>query len=400
MPALTITSPKAGLGVSNAMFIATGTARDNAAVASVFYQLNGGDWALADGTTNWTTTIHLAQRSNTLAAYAVDTSGNFSLTNRRTFAYFFSDRLQLATSGLGSVSPNYSNAFLEIGKGYKITARPGAGQVFSNWTGGVFADAGTVFAATNPLSFLMQSNLALNANFVLNPFLPRKGSYNGLFADFSNTNRDQGSSGILTLKLTDRGTYAASLKSGNKQWPATGSFDVGGNSTLPVKRPGTNSLTVALNLDLTSTIGLITGTASDGIWQANLFADRAEFDVRTNPAPFAHKYTLIIPGGDVDGMPVGDGYGTLTVSTSGQIIFIGNLAAVTPSSKTLHTSSNKLTMTVVLPSGKFTGNVTPPGMNNSIPIQGAVFQNTATAYGYFLGTNVSGSVELTAPPGP
>jgi hypothetical protein len=512
-PTLTITSPAPGQRWSNSVFTVKGAAHDNVAVASVYYQFNGGDWALATGTTNWSGSISLTPGTNQVLAYAADTSGNFSATNSRVLTYVVSDVLQLSENGLGGFTPNYSNAFLEINKSYKITAKPGNGYVFSNWTGGVFADPGTVFATTNPLSFLMQSNLSLNANFVPNPFLPRKGSYNGLFGDLSQTNRDQNSSGFFTLMLTDRGTYSASLKSGNKQWPATGSFDVGGNSTLPVKRPGTNSLTVALSLDLTSTIGLITGTASDGIWQANLFADRAEFDVRTNPATqFAHKYTLIIPGGDLDGIPVGDGYGTLTVSTSGQLIFTGNLAdgtpisqvvpvsqagywpfyqslygglgsiwewmkfdtnippddlhdsggiswikpaqqtaryypsgfsgffyadgsiytspltatnpvialsdavvtfqdgnlsapftnnvLVTPSSKIVNTSSNKLTMTVVLPSGKFTGNVTPPGMNNSIPIQGAVFQNTATAYGYFLGTNASGSVELTAPPSP
>src|SRR5258708_34544236 len=95
-------------------------------------------------------------------------------------------------------------------------------------------------------------------------------------------------------------------------------------------------------LDLSSAIGFIYGTVTDGIWVAtNLFADRAEFDSRTNPAiQFAQKYTLIIPGGDLDGSPIVDSYGTLSVSPPGQLVFYGTLADGTPLSQAVPVSQD------------------------------------------------------------
>jgi len=63
-----------------------GTTTDNVAVWDVFYQFDGGAWALAHTTnnwTNWTTNVTLTPGSNTVRAYAVDTSGSIS-TNRIT----------------------------------------------------------------------------------------------------------------------------------------------------------------------------------------------------------------------------------------------------------------------------------------------------------------------------
>ena len=78
------------------------------------------------------------------------------------------------TTGNGNVSPNYSNALLEIGHPYTITAIPSKGFVFSNWVGTVLGNG--VFLSNTPrLSFMMQSNLVLQANFVPNPFIPVRG---------------------------------------------------------------------------------------------------------------------------------------------------------------------------------------------------------------------------------
>jgi len=88
----------------------------------------------------------------------VDNSGNRSLTNKVLVQYVVTNRLQLAITGKGTLSPNYSNAWLNIGQKYSLTATPTKGFVFSNWTGG--------YATNKPtLGFMMQSNLALTANF-------------------------------------------------------------------------------------------------------------------------------------------------------------------------------------------------------------------------------------------
>ena len=83
-PTVVVSSPTAGQRWSNAVFIASGKARDNVRLAGVWCRLNDGLWSLAwtsNGYTNWTTSLSLMPATNTFAAYAVDASGNRSTTN-------------------------------------------------------------------------------------------------------------------------------------------------------------------------------------------------------------------------------------------------------------------------------------------------------------------------------
>ena len=66
----------------------------------------------------------------------MDTSGNISTTNSVSFQYVVSAPLQVQMTGLGTVSPNYSNAVLALGQSYSMTAKPGTGFMFTNWAGG------------------------------------------------------------------------------------------------------------------------------------------------------------------------------------------------------------------------------------------------------------------------
>jgi len=52
-PTVTVTSPISGQWLKNAVVTITGKAKDNVAVAAVYYRLNGGLWHIAEGTTNW-----------------------------------------------------------------------------------------------------------------------------------------------------------------------------------------------------------------------------------------------------------------------------------------------------------------------------------------------------------
>jgi len=158
-PVVSITSPTNLMSVSNAVFTATGTATDNLAVASVFYSLNNGVWTNAAGTNNWTAVLNLVSGTNTLAAYAVDTTGNISTTNSVIFNAVLSTPLTVHTNGSGSVSPNYNGVSLQIGQTYSMTATAGTGFAFTNWTGSQTTNGAT-------LTFTMASNLTFTANFV------------------------------------------------------------------------------------------------------------------------------------------------------------------------------------------------------------------------------------------
>ncbi len=164
-PTNTITAPKAGQRWSNAVFTVTGTAKDNICVAEVWYRLNTNDWARArtdNGWTNWMAEVELTPGTNMLWVYAEDCIGNRSRTNSANVVYVLSDRLVVQTTGRGTLSPNYSNAVLEIGKSYTMTATAVTGFALTNWT----TCACEFLTNKQVLRFVMQSNLCLQANFV------------------------------------------------------------------------------------------------------------------------------------------------------------------------------------------------------------------------------------------
>jgi pimeloyl-ACP methyl ester carboxylesterase len=81
LPTLTVTQPLSNTRSSNALYTARGTALDNDKVAQVLYQLNGGGWQTAQGTTNWQANLTLMTGTNKLQVYAEDATGNRSPTN-------------------------------------------------------------------------------------------------------------------------------------------------------------------------------------------------------------------------------------------------------------------------------------------------------------------------------
>ena len=167
-PTVSITNLVAGQRVSNAVFTVKGRASDNWQVSNVVCQINGGAWSNAATVnlwTNWTAAVNLIPGTNTVAAYAVDTTGNVSTTNSVSFQFVVTNQLQIRAIGLGTILPNYSNAWLEIGRNYSITSTPASGFVFTNWVISTNWIGGTAMTKTN-LLFMMASNLTLQASFV------------------------------------------------------------------------------------------------------------------------------------------------------------------------------------------------------------------------------------------
>src|SRR5262249_36373451 len=159
----------------------------------------------AGGTTSWTADLSgMIGGTNVLQLFSLDTGGNPSLTNKVSFKYVPSDRLNLALIGRGTLAPNYSNALLQIGRTYCITSTPAAGLLFSNWS-----SASGVLSNGSILRFIMQSNLSLTATVVTNPFTGAKGSYSGLFT--SDAGREQASSGLFSLTVGSTGSGSGSM---------------------------------------------------------------------------------------------------------------------------------------------------------------------------------------------
>ena len=78
-------------------------------MSTVYYSLNGSAWAAAttaNAWTNWTANLTLTPGTNTIQAYAVDTTGNFSTTNTVRFFYLVLKPLTVQICGMGSPIPS------------------------------------------------------------------------------------------------------------------------------------------------------------------------------------------------------------------------------------------------------------------------------------------------------
>jgi YD repeat-containing protein len=84
---LVITSPAQNVKLPNVATGTAGTTAGNVQVAGVYYQLNNAGWTAAttaNNWNNWSGQVTLPISTNTLSAYAMDTSGAVSLTNNIT----------------------------------------------------------------------------------------------------------------------------------------------------------------------------------------------------------------------------------------------------------------------------------------------------------------------------
>ncbi len=320
-PALNVLHPAAGilrLATNNPVFVLRGTARDNRGLAGVYLQSGAGPFTPVSGTSNWFATVNLGPGSNVFRFKAVDTAGNSSPVVARVVVFVITSPLTVLTHGLGAVTPNLNGQLLELGRNFTLTATPGAGFVFSNWTG----DLPT--SLSPKLTFSMRSNLTLSANFVPNPFLPVKGGYNGLFYEDHNVRQD--SSGFFTLVTTDAGAYSGALTLAGVKLPVSGRFDLEGGATNFINRRGADPVSVEWAMDLHGA-NQVTGLVSTASWRARLVGDRAVFNTRTHPAALGGKFTFVMPGAaDEPTKPAGDGFGTSSVDAGGKVSFSGTLA--------------------------------------------------------------------------
>ena len=293
--------------------------------------MNGGSFQAASGITEWQAALNLAPGTNVLIARSLDLDGNSSATVERRFIYAPTAPLLLAVNGNGSIVPDLSGQSLELGATYVITAAPDAGNVFTSWSGSTIASNGT-------LTFTMQPGLVFVANFTTGPtnvvippptttnLLPlAKGTFYGLFHEEGGARPH--SAGSLILSATDKGRFTATIEVAGRTLPFTGQFSNEGRATNTVTRTGTNALQVTLRVNLTNGADRVVGEVSNGDWISEILAEKNIFHARTNPAPFAGRYTILIPGAtETDVCPTGDGYGTVVVAASGLVTVTATLA--------------------------------------------------------------------------
>lgn len=161
----------------------------------------------------------------------------------------------------------------------------------------------------------------------------RGGTYSGLF--YEAEGYWQQSSGLITITTTSTGKHSGKMQIGPQKYSFSGQFDTNGVASVGINRGGRNPLLIEMQLD-SQDPDLITGTIQDGIWTADMYADRMVYDGKTSICPDAGLYTAIIPGDfNSTTQPAGDCFATIKVDNKGKL-----KAAVTLADGTKFTQSS------------------------------------------------------------
>jgi hypothetical protein len=232
-PVLAITGgPAPGARIVNSSVVIQGTASDNDGLDGVSYSVNGGGFVPASGTTSWSFVINCKPGTNTFTVQALDNSGNqTSLT--RSFTYVVTSPLTLIVNPLGAgkiTSPFNSGANLEVGHSYTIAAVAQGNYLFSNW-------GGSVSSSSAQLTFVMVSNMVLQANFIPNPFAAVSGTYNGLFSSPASGVNVETAGLIRDFKVGLKGGFSGKLFLNGTNNGFSGTFDASGHAQTIVSRP-------------------------------------------------------------------------------------------------------------------------------------------------------------------
>jgi Leucine-rich repeat (LRR) protein len=368
VPAPEITWPANRYQTTNGVLTVRGTAAGKGLTA-VMYQLNGGLPQTAHSTnlwSNWTASISLAPGTNLFSVVSVGPySSSAAVTNRYTFTV--TSQLTLMTNGFGRITPKLDRQFLDVGHSYTLTAAPDPRNVFVNWSGGTNS-TGAV------LTFVMQSNMVLEANFATNIFLSLAGTYNGLFSVGTNITGE--TAGMLSdLVLETSGAYSASLLIAGANYHLSGSFDSSATLNTNISRPPGQGGPLALNLAFagpaspSSITGSVSGTNAGG-WIAGLTALPSG-----NPTAAA-RYTMLIAPDTENDSPPGTGC-AIIANRGGSLTLAGALADGTPFSQSV-----------------------PLGSDGRFPLYASLYNQTGLLFGWInlAGETPGGSVRWLKKP--
>jgi hypothetical protein len=222
-------------------------------------------------------------------------------------------QLSVTKNGSGTVTPDLGSTSLIVGQSYTVTATPAAGYLFSGWSGSVNSKSQT-------LTFVMQANTVLQANFIANPYSAASATYNGLFNEADEVRLH--SSGAFNVYVDSNGYFSGWVQIGYSRYQFSGAFDLNLRATNVVTRWDSTPLTVELQIGQGATAGQISGRVTDGVWSAPLSGGRPVANT-----PLTGEYTVVIPG--VSGsatQPAGDGYATMHLAADGLATMSGTLA--------------------------------------------------------------------------
>jgi hypothetical protein len=188
---------------------------------------------------------------------SVDAADNVSAEVTRALTYVLNAPVVLQVKGIGAVAPAFTGTQLEVGKSYRIKAVSGAGQIFAGWSGTLRSDAAV-------LSFTMETNLVIIANFVPNPFLPVQGAYAGLIVNSNNITTDN--SGYFAVTVTKSGAFTGKILTAGRRFGFSGKLSVTGDANVNVRRGLSPPLALGFHLGLEPGSSSLAGHISSDKW--------------------------------------------------------------------------------------------------------------------------------------
>jgi hypothetical protein len=240
-------------------------------------------------------------------------------------------QLQVAPVGSGSVkgaaelrgdTAPANGAPLYIGEGYTLTAKPAANWLFANWL-----ENGQIAGTNATLSFIMESNLVVTANFVTNPFVAHSARYDGVFYASDSSVAAWANSGLIeNFQLKTNGVFSAKLYLAGTSYSLTGIFNPIGETTETIPRSSEAGGDVTMHLVIPPVLprqirGTVQGTNFGGWNSSNLYLYAATTNTNNTAA-----YTLILSY-EVDSLSMPLNYGDAVITNTGAAI---NLRGVLP----------------------------------------------------------------------
>ncbi|MCP5559021.1 MAG: RHS repeat protein [Verrucomicrobiaceae bacterium] len=155
-------------------------------------------------------------------------------------------------------------------------------------------------------------------------------NYSGLFTHFSGPGF--ASFGAISVKIASTGSFSGTITVEGTAYRFAGSFAPDGTAPpiIITRKSPLLDLTLLLALDTSRADGTsqITGILTQGLNTAEIALDRASFNSKTFPAPMglAGKYTAAIqPVSPASTDPTGDGFVTISLTTTGKLRAVGKL---------------------------------------------------------------------------
>ena len=344
-PAVAITSPRGGSRTPAPVL--SGTARDPVRVQSVAYWItnlnNGvqttfnGQAALTTGrgaVSNWTIQIALLPGTNILAVQSSNYAGLASPVASTTFFYQEGAPLQLTgnppgsgtVTGIGASRRTFvitNGTALNVGETYTLTAKPAASWWFTNWlTNGALAGANA------SLSFIMESNLAVTADFVTNLIVGKAARYDGIFYPSNPPGVTEATAGLIeNLRVSVSGVYSGKLFLAGTNYELTGTFNHAGDAMETIHRSAATggNLTLRLNIPWQSEprqiTGSLQGTNLGGWTSSNLSLYAATTNTNNSPA---YTALLTLNLGRFPG-DASTNYGYAVITNTGSMINMGGV---------------------------------------------------------------------------